>query len=199
MKKILQQGHLDGFCLLYAFVNAFKALKYPNRTASWFVNNQSHVWQKLISVSPSLQNFASGEGSRFGASTDSTDVILKERFFDLCAAVVGDRKKEKFTARRIPASDLATAIGKNSVALMCLGQEVQTEKCHINDHWVCVVDVDENKYFLACSYTDYLSDNFDKPSVSPGYKRPFNNIIAKQSVNKRTVVEDSVYRFSMAE
>ncbi len=199
MKKILQQGHLDGFCLLYALANAFKVLKYPDRTASWFVYNQGHVWKKLVSVTPSLHNFASGEGSCFGVSTDRTDVTVKESFLELCAAVIGERKMETFTAHRVPAIELPAAIGKHSVALMCFGQGVKTERCTIGDHWVSVVDVDEDKYFLACSYADHLSEKVTESgvAVSPVHKRPFNNTIARRSVNKTTIVENSVYCFSM--
>lgn len=54
MKKILQQGHFDGFCLLYAVANAFKTLKYPTKTANRFVsfNGVDGRSVRLISSEP---------------------------------------------------------------------------------------------------------------------------------------------------
>jgi len=201
MNKILQQGHLDGFCLQYTVVNAFKALKYPTKTANWFVENQKHVWEKLVMVTPSLHNFASGKGSYFGCSTDKTDVILHERFLDLCAAAVSDKKKEHYSIRRIVIEDVSEAITKDSVVILCLRQEVSTKRCSIGDHWVCVVDTDDKDFQLACSYSEYLPklnrEEFLGDDVSHGFKRPFNNAIAMKDVNKNKVFENSVYRFEM--
>lgn len=203
MKKILQQGHLDGFCLLYAVANAFKALKYPAKTANWFVENQKHVWEKLVMVTPSLHNFASGKGSCFGASTDKTDVILHERFLELCAAVVSEGKKESFSVRRITFEDIYEAVTKNSVVLLCLRPEVRTKRCSIGDHWVCVVDTEDIDLLLACSYSEYLpklnKKEFLSEEIGHGFKRPFNNAIAKKMINKKIVFENSVYRFDMKE
>lgn len=201
MKNILQQGHMDGFCLLYAVANAFKALKYPALTANGFVEKQRHVWQKLISVTPSLHNFASGEGSRFGASTDQTDVILHERFLELCAAVVSERKRETFRVRRITAEEISRNVTENSVVLLALRPKVRTNRCTIGDHWICVVDMDEEDFLFACSYTDYLDERRDtsKENISLSHKRPFNNRIAKNSLNKKTIFEKSLYCFAMEE
>ena len=201
MKKILQQGHLDGFCLLYTVANAFKALKYPTKTANWFVENQKHVWEKLVMVTPSLHNFASGKGSCFGASTDLTDIVLHERFLELCAAVISERKKESFSVRRIAFEDISGAVTKNSVVLLCLRPEVRTKICSIGDHWLCVVDTDDNDFLLACSYSEYLDEQrgTSGEEVSHSFKRSFNNAIAKKALNKKEVFENSVYCFDMME
>lgn len=203
MKKILQQGHLDGFCLQYAVANAFKALKYPTKTANWFVENQKHVWEKLVMVTPSLHNFASGTGSYFGSSTDQTDIILHERFLELCAAVVSEGKKESFSARRISIEEISGAVTKSSVVILCLRPNVNTKRCSIGDHWVCVVDTDDIDFLIACSYSEYLpklnSGISSSEEVSNGYKKPFNNAIAKKELNKKIVFENSVYRFDMME
>jgi hypothetical protein len=199
MKKILQQGHFDGFCLLYAVANAFKTLKYPTKTANRFVENQNYIWTKLIMVTPSLHNFASGEGSSFGASTNQTDIILHERFLELCAAVVSERKKENFIVRRIALKDILGGVAKKSVVLLCFRSKVRTQRCSIGDHWVCVVDVDDKNLLLACSYTDYLDEQRKSSGekVSNHLKRPFNNLIAQNEINKETVFENSLYCFEM--
>lgn len=204
MEKILQQGHLDGFCLLYAVANAFKALKYPTNTANWFVENQKRVWEKLVMVTPSLHNFASGTGSDFGTSTDQADVILHERFLEMCAAVISEKKPESLRVHRIAVEDISGAVTANSVVLLCLRPGgVSTKRCLIGDHWVCVVGANDNDFLLACSYSEYLSnikmDEFSGEEVSPSFNRPFNNAIAKKELNKKNVFENSVYRFDITD
>ncbi|MCE8015503.1 hypothetical protein HOP62_05355 [Halomonas sp. MCCC 1A17488] len=200
MSSILKQGHLDGLCLVYAVANAFKALKYPRRSASWFVDHQSHVWRKLVSVTPSLHNFVSGEGSAFELSTDSADVLVKERLLELYAAVIGERKREEYEARRVPLEELSSAIGESSAGLVCLRTSVETGSCTIGEHWVCVVDADQEQYYLACSYTDHLvkGGEPEHTRLSPLLNRPFNNTLPKRSVNKTSVYENSVYHFRVA-
>ena len=199
--KILQQGHLDGFCLLYAVANAFKTLKYSTKTANWFVDKQRHVWEKLVMVTPSLHNFASGKGSSFGASTDQTDIFLHERFLELCAATISDKKKDNYSVHRISIEDISAAITKHSVVILCMRPEVSTKRCLIGDHWVCVVDADDKDFQLACSYSEYLpklnKEEFLGDEVSFSFKRPFNNAISKKQLNKKIVFENSVYRFDM--
>jgi hypothetical protein len=152
-------------------------------------------------VTPSLHNFASGTGSYFGSSTDQTDIILHERFLELCAAVISEKKKESFSVRKISIEEISGAVTKTSVVILCLRPNVSTKRCTIGDHWVCVVDTDDIDFLLACSYSEHLPKLNEKEFLfeesNHGFKRPFNNAIAKKKLNNKLVFENSVYRFDM--
>jgi hypothetical protein len=85
------------------------------------------------------------------------------------------------------------------VVLLALRPGVHTERCKIGDHWVCVVDMDDENFLLACSYTDHLDEQKETSGerISMSHKRPFNNGIAKKALNKKTVFEKSIYSFDM--
>ncbi|KAF0221133.1 MAG: hypothetical protein FD174_631 [Geobacteraceae bacterium] len=196
--KILQQGHMDGFCLLYAVANAFKALTCPTQTASRFVEEQRNVWRKLVSVTPSLHNFASGKGSCFSTSTE-------QRFLELCAAAISNRSKESFSVHRITKiEEISESVTENSVVVLALGKEARTKRCTMGDHWICIVDTEDKEFLIACSYTDYLDnkngnkkkeDDQKKTSgESPCYNRPFNNRITKKELSKKAIGR-SLYKF----
>lgn len=191
-QRILAQGHFDGFCLIYALFNGYKALKNPEVKASDFAINNSKAWKRVIGSTPSLHNFVLGEGSDFGQLKGSTDAKLKQRFVDTCMEALTDGVRYTPSVSTVELADLATIDFSKSVVIICVTEKAKSEHGKMGDHWVCVVgrDDDERKYFVACSFTHQrygFTERQDKRT-----KRFYNTTIAFKGLNRTTIYPDNI-------
>lgn len=200
---ILHQGHLDGFCLLYAIMNAYKALGAEDKKqpAHRFVADHQGDWSRLIGLVPSLHNFASGEGSDFGVSTNANDVFVKDAFIRACANTLTERlRTRQLEADRIDIKEIAATDFRDSVIVFCVSEKARCENHREGiDHWMTMVGEDDGHYLLACSYTWQNADD-DNPYaelLDPATGRYFNNRLRKADVKPSKVYENAIYRFQL--
>ncbi|MBV1839868.1 hypothetical protein [Photobacterium ganghwense] len=191
--KILTQGHFDGFCLLYSILNSYKALVNPSQTASKFVESNFNKWSKLISISPSLQNFSSGEGSNFGIDTNRIDIKLKRLFIESCFDVLTERNNNNFTVTRESIETLKNFNFNNSVVIIALKDEAILEHGQIGDHWITIIgkDDDNERFLVACSYT--LHKYGFKEQVDINTERVFNNTMPYSEMKKKYLYENAIH------
>lgn len=195
MGKILQQGHMDGFCLLYAMLNGFKALTSPELSANDFSEKYPHVWSQLISVTPSLINFASGKGSNI-SELKKADNLFEMHLLQFYAVIFSHNCDYEFGVERISRKDLGESISENSVAIIALRSNCVTSKGDFSDHWVCLVDFDGTDFLVACSSSDFEANvkGSAKDYYRGGFKRPFNNKIAPDNLKGRALYHGAMYR-----
>jgi hypothetical protein len=190
--KILTQGHFDGFCLLYAVMNSYKALVSPRQIATTFSVNNFHKWAKIISITPSLQNFASGEGSDFGVSRNSTDIELKARFIQDCFTVLTEGMKAKIHTRRETIENLINVDFQDSIIILCVNEKAKFEHGSVGDHWVSLVgrDDDEEKFLVCCSFTPH--EHYQAERLDGKTGRMFNNTISLHEIKKSKIYVNSI-------
>ena len=191
--KILTQGIFDGFCLHYSIFNAFKALNSPSSSAIEFSANHLTKWEKMIGLSPSLQSFASGEGSDFGPLRDVTDVQVKRNFIASCFNVVNEKNlKKDYRPSSISLDDLWDVDFQSAVVILCLQENAVLEHPDLGDHWVTIIGKDDEteRFLIACSYTPHLhNDTEEKDTVT---KRYFNNSIRYAEIQATRIYPDSI-------
>ena len=199
--RILQQGVLDGFCLLYAVANAYKTLMDPDKSALWFMKHRTTEWRKIVSLAPSLQNLACGIGSNFGLQTKDANAHIKRSFIDACLTTLQEGRRARFEVETVTLADIAEGDFTDTVYIVCLLPEARCKRPLNLDHWVCCIDRDEDDILLACSYTAHLySDGPDRlESTSPSLKRPFNNAIALKDLTASKTYPHQVYRISKSD
>lgn len=220
-RTILQQGQLDGFCLLYAVLNGFSAI-YPGIiTSDQPSNHQKTLWRRLIGVTPSLQNFAS-----FGSSitdipkTADVDACIKESLMNQYAEVLShwlrDERHNKTRYSRVEIelvsksepsdirtwynSMLSSPFPENCAYIACL-KECKSrvlEYGPTNEHWIAIVGNTGKKLGVACSYTaHHRGDDYKECILETGQqKRAYNNLITKR-LTSTSVFSDSRYRISI--
>ena len=196
-QRILAQGHFDGFCLIYALFNGYKALKSPEVKAADFALKNSKAWKNVISSTPSLHNFVLGKGSDFGELKGSTDAKLKQRFVGTCMEALTDRVSYTPSVSKVEISDLATIDFSKSVVIICVTEKAKSENGKMGDHWVCIVgrnDV-ERKYLVACSFT-YQRYGFTERQDEET-KRFYNTTIAYKGLNRTTIYPDNINLISI--
>ncbi|MHC8324175.1 hypothetical protein ACYZT4_26410 [Pseudomonas sp. GB2N2] len=197
IQRILAQGHFDGFCLIYALFNGYKALKNPEVKASDFALRNSNAWKKVIGSTPSLHNFVLGEGSNFGELKGSTDAKLKQRFVGTCMEALTDRVRYTASVSKVEISDLATTDFSESVVIICVTDKAKSENGKMGDHWVCIVgrDDDERKYLVACSFTHQRYGFTERQDEET--KRFYNTTIAYKGLNRTTIYPDNINLISI--
>jgi hypothetical protein len=193
-KKILSQGHFDGFCLLYSILNSYKTLLKPNQSSVSFSSDNSCKWKKIIGIAPSLQNFASGEGSDFGVSKDQTDNYLKERFISDCFSVLTEGMKINITSEREQLENIKDVDFEKSVIILCVNEKAQLEHGAVGDHWISIVGInkDESKYLVACSFTNHGQEDAEK--VDSKTSRVYNNALSFSELKKSKVYVHSIQK-----
>lgn len=214
-RAILQQGTLDGFCLLYAILNAFKAI-YPGK---FELDQQKKVWSSLIGVTPSLQNFASSGSTIAAIPNDKTDIRIKalliSQYSEILTNWLKDKRHNKTQHTRIKIEPVTMDTGQwyramlrepfpnDAAYILCL-QEAASNSEGIfkhgptNEHWVAIVGVTDDTLAVACSYTShYLGKSYKESEVNIGSKtRVFNNQIVQKLTQSR-VFTDSRYKITI--
>jgi hypothetical protein len=149
--KILSQGILDGFCLLYAVLNTYKTFTAPKKSARQFARTTSEKWRKLIRLSPSLEKFSSGTGSVFGLSTTSADIAVISNLINSYFSAIEEHTKSKYHVERVLADEALKTDFSHSMLIFCLRQSASTEHYTGIDHWVCGINIKDSNMLLACS------------------------------------------------
>ncbi len=192
--KILTQGILDGLCLLYAVMNAYKTISNASSSASTFLDNYHNKWKKIISLTPSLQNFTSGEGSEFGLVTDNANKVALENLLSNYAAAFSDSSTYKYTVSNLEREDLSNHNFGNSALVFCLKKSAKTEYYTDANHWVCCIGIEGQKLLLQCSHTYYELENSYKEFCSENFKsRLFNNRIKISEIDNNRIYSESIY------
>lgn len=192
--KILSQGNFDGHCLQYSVMNAFKALSDPSATAYSFSNKQRTKWQKIIALTPSLQNFSSGFGSDFGISTlDAAGNILQNLIFNYFEAI-GEKTKNTYHITKIKNTEIESVNFKNSVLIFCLKEKAETEHYSDADHWVCCAGKQDGYLHLACSHVLFeIEDKYEEMLSNTEKERYFNTSIELSKFRKSTIYTDQIF------
>lgn len=214
-RSIIQQGELDGFCLLYAILNAFKAI-YPGR---FELDQQKKIWSSLIGVTPSLQNFASFGSTIADIPNNDTDVavkaLLKNQYSEILTNWLKDKRHNKtgYSSIRIEPVTMDTGqwyramlrepFPDDAAYILCFRQAESRSKGVLkhgptNEHWVAIVGATDEALALACSYTShYLGSKYAESEISVGTQsRAFNNQTAKELTSSQ-VFTRSRYKISI--
>jgi len=192
--KILTQGIFDGHCLQYSVMNAFKALNDPASTAHSFAIKSKIKWQKIISLTPSLQNFSSGWGSEFGINTlDVANRVLENIFLSYFEAL-SEKTNFVYSAKRISINQIKDTNFSNSVLIFCLKEKAKTEQYKSIDHWVCGIGVEEESILLSCSFVLHETEDGYSETVSKySGGRYYNNSINISEILKNRIYTNQVY------
>lgn len=195
-KKVLSQGHFDGFCLLYSVLNTYKTLLKPNQSSIKFTSDHYHKRQKIIAITPSLQNFASGEGSDFGVSRDKTDINLKERYINDCFFVLTEGMKSKISSKRVSLDEIQNIDFSNSAVILCLNESAKLEHGEAGDHWISIVgkDIKNSKFLVCCSYTNLEHENSEV--IDSDTSRTYNNTLSFFELKKSKIYINSIQKVS---
>jgi hypothetical protein len=191
--RILTQGHFDGYCLQYSIFNSYKTLIKPEQIARKFVEAHSRKWTKIISISPSLQNFSSGKGSDFGVDTNKVDIKLTRMFVTSCFDVLTEITKQSITITEETIFSLKDFDFKNSVVIVALKNDVVLEHGKLGNHWIAIVGKDEEneRFLIACSYTLHQHGFQEKADNVTG--RFYNNTLSFSTLRKKNIYENSIH------
>jgi len=126
-RKILAQGDRDGACFLYSIANGYSALTSKQLSRD--------KWRKSINAIPfRIDDFLSGRG------TENLD-DKPEYFEGLCRDFLSN-EFEVTGKKNISEKSLRTHITKNQVAIVAIEN---------GEHWACIVDADNELFYIACS------------------------------------------------
>ena len=195
--RILIQGQFDGFCLLYSVMNSYKSLVKPRMKATTFVANYYNLWNKLINITPSLHNFASGKGSDFGVARNKTDIEITQRLISSCFSVVTEEMKIKVKSTPFDTSSIIDNDFSESVLILCVYQDTLLEYGPIGDHWITVVgvDADQSRLLVSCSYTPHDYQSVER--TDPVTNRAYNNTLELSQITSGNLYKNSVQRVSV--
>lgn len=212
-RTILQQGQLDGFCLLYALLNAFSAA-CPNEIENQLTKDRHTLWARLISVTPSLQNFASFGSVLSELPNKHIDIAIKRLLSRQYAEVLSDwlshesggvHKQLNIEPVSIDTPKWYRAVVQEPMAenrsyIACLREKAGTLKYgETNEHWVAVVGSTGDELAVACSYTSHHPGrNYREWTITKGKKkRRYNNLIACPLTHEHVYV-DSRYELTLS-
>jgi hypothetical protein len=126
-RKILAQGDRDGACFLYSIANSYSALTSKQLSRD--------KWRKSINAIPfRIDDFLSGRG------TEKLDDNL-EYFEGLCRDFLSN-EFEVTGKMNVSEKSLRAHITEDQVAIVAIENGA---------HWVCIVDVDNELFYIACS------------------------------------------------
>lgn len=210
-RTVLQQGQLDGFCLLYAVLNAFSAV-YSKQIE--FVQMQE-LWARLISITPSLQNFASFGSSFSELPNNKIDIVIKQSLVTQYAEILSDwlQSHDKASVSRVSIepvcantpnwyrSMVSEPFPENLAYIACLKRRQKVPTLlygQTNEHWIAIVGNKGEDLAIACSYTSHhMGDAYKEWDISVGkQKRAFNNLIIEPLTSENLYVE-SRYQVSL--
>lgn len=153
-RRIFAQGDLDGACYLYSIANSYAALTFKQLTGT--------QWKHSLRALPfKLDDYLSGQGTE--ALDDTPDY-----FEGLCRNFLGRIRNTRFEVARsekVSSSSLRAALTEKQVAIVAINN---------GEHWVSIVDADQQQFYLACSAVALASKTPYKEERSPNFKRAFN-------------------------
>ncbi|WP_157354269.1 hypothetical protein [Aromatoleum toluclasticum] len=153
-RRIFAQGDLDGACYLYSIANSYVALTSKQLTGA--------QWKKSLRASPfKLDDFLSGSGTE---ALDGTP----DYFEGLCRNFLERIRSTQFHLTRnenVTAKSLRASLTDNQVAIIAIND---------GEHWVSIVDADQNQFYIACSAAVLSSASPYLEQRSPNFQRAFN-------------------------
>ena len=196
--KILTQGIFDGLCLQYAVMNAFKALKAPELSSLKFSKEYAIKWQKVIAITPSLQNFSSGIGSDFGVDLNKTSETIMANLIRSYFEAIGEKTNFNYSVDKLSVEQIINCDFSKSVLIFCLKEQANTEQYSDANHWVCAIGIDDGYFLLACPHVIYeRADEIYLEQISKTSGRYFNNRIYVSEIQKKHIYESSIFRISI--
>lgn len=204
MNTILQQGNLDGMCLLYSIMNAYKVLTQDKMTSHEFTVKAFGAWKKIVSSLPWPQNFLNGAGTNFRESLSASDnITMEEAIIRRTLTILNHGEAKKVVFSKISVStkiDLFDEIISSNVT----GQSVLifvVSKFNITSvgkkelidisHWLCAVDSTDTETLLACSFAPVMGA---VEQESSRLKRPYNNKMYIADFNNANIELTSLYK-----
>jgi hypothetical protein len=207
--KILSQGILDGACLLYSIMNAYKSLSpdYQEESAEHFMESGDckEKWDTIVSTVPSAFGYFRGKGSN-GLGFDSSD----ERYFTHRTVkdsfhLLGAGKKKYTVFENIKLSDIVKTNFSNSVIILCCKNydkkedtygvhSIQYDKRIISDHWICVVGKKDNSLLIQCSLVIHTEKKYEE--IEAPYKRVYNDSFDLKQIKRNRIYERLIYKIS---
>jgi hypothetical protein len=176
-------------------MNSYKSMTSPNEPATLFSfkPKNKNKWAQLIGITPSLHNFASGEGSVFGFKNEDKDLQFREAFISSCFNTISDKDKIISSSRVSFDEVLETDFTKSSV-IICFKPGAKFEQGDSGDHWVSIVgyDATEHRLLLACSYTSHESGLTEKKDLVT--RRVYNNTIKSKDFKIRQIYSKEIYK-----
>ena len=154
---IRSQGDLDGACFLYALLNARQTLTGKRATA----NSWSAAVRILTTPECFIDNTRGSEGTD-GDHEKERD--LAERFINHLAPAAPLRVQ---TAKGLKSGILGAARPTESSVIVCSN----------NQHWFSILDADEDRVYVACSWVWQRDPQKYTERVSPGFERVYNDIV----------------------
>jgi len=198
--RIFSQGSLDGACSLYAIMNAFKALTYPELETHEFIYHKPITdfgrkkWEYLVRTCPQTVEMLAGIGpGKYIATVDSSrrEHALEKTFNNLISMsfdLLSDTDYQ-FNASIIELDKLTGIDFKTSVVILAIDKDIPTSAGNsIGNHFICIVGKDVENFYIICSatlaavdsteYTEYQDNNS---------KRYFNNKVKIEDINKENL------------
>jgi len=175
-------------------MNSYKTLTSQNELATKFAFKLKNKkkWRDLISITPSLHNFASGEGSVFGLK-DKAEIEFKNLFISSCFNILSDARV-KLESTPISFNEVLKTDFTYSCVIICFKSGAKLEQSESGDHWVSIVgfNLSENKILLTCSYTSHekgLTENEDIET-----NKIYNNAITLDEFKARNIYANEIYK-----
>ena len=198
--RIFPQGYLDGSCLLYSIMNAYKTLISPEVTISRFygTNNLELKWRRLVAMAPSIHQYLNGEGSDLfnirRLDSHVADSLIRNAF----VTFMGNRYV--FNIQRLSLKQLRSKSDYlNTVVIMSLSDQQQTTCYQHFNHWVVVVGQTGDGLALACSYCLYTGTGYEEHQVSGGAGRFFNNYLPLTELSRSKISESFLFQVQRLE
>lgn len=199
-RKILQQGMLDGLCLPYSVLNAYKALLRPDQE-SWKFSKEllidSHVWREIVSALPWLEYFCNGDGTAFEDIVGVEDNVRIEGVIvnsitSILSRSISEAKVRSYPLVMPPHKDiyrlLYDKISASSVVIFSITEKSKFLGIHFRlNHWLCAVDACDDIVNLACSFSPFFHAEERK---SPSLYRHYNAYISREELNRQTKAGD---------
>lgn len=214
-RTILQQGHMDSFCLPYAVLNAFKSITCPEEDAYKFTDKLGTAWSKMINITPSLQNFA-GKGSVLTGIHKKLDLQAKENLMNQYVQILLQATSNT-VSKGLRMEVTRVGMGKGQISEWqnrLLAEPFPEKKAYIicfnrkqdpnplryeieGKHWVTIVGARGKSLCVACSYTSHhRGNNYREYAVTgqtPG--RFFNN--EASGLSEENIDKDYVFELSL--
>ena len=174
--KIIPQGLLDGACLLYAMVNAGKALIGPTLSVRAFGGRYRIYsrWKQIVSVTPSPINYLDRTGSGIGLRL-SLEQQVNDAFFAQVFNILSTNQ-HKFRVQRISLKSFRQKTDyRSGVVVFAVTDKGRTKNFSGSSHWMVAVgrQTEPSLLYLACSSSLHFSPYQEQQD--PETHRFYNN------------------------
>ena len=154
---IKSQGELDSACFLYSLVNALQSLSGEE------LKGVESKWKKLISGVYDCRDFLTGnEGTN---RIDHLQGLILALVSDYLKMLNPKKEYSLELLKRINnIQDLRKILTKDSLLMIDNGE-----------HWFCLLDIDRNYAYIACSFVLQQDPSNYKEDKTPRLNRTYND------------------------